>query len=193
MMKRLLQSFAAILVVGGLSATAHAQIGTGWTSTTVNFYIQTSSGCSVSGNTFKVPSGTSGRAERRYDTNTNTQRQFQGSLTVNSLGGDRICVKQTFDQDNGPYNMVAVSKANGNLYEVEGGNSLGSYSVGSTVRVNTIITRSSGQVDVYVNGSKKETKTGGSVNLYDKCGAYITGSGSGPATVTWNSVQFWKK
>ena len=112
---------------------------------------------------------------------------------VNSLGGDRINIKQTFDQNNGPYQLIAVSKANGELYETEGGNKLASYTVGQSATINTIITRSSGNVAVYVNGSLKETKTGGSEDLYDKCGAYISGSGSGPATVTWTGVEFWKK
>jgi len=191
--KHIVKALAASAIICGLSLSAHAQIGTGWTSTSVSFVVQTSAGCSVSGNVFKVPSGSTGRAERRYDTNTNTQRQFQGTMVVNSLGGDRINLKQTFDQDNGPYNIIAVSKADKDLYEVEGGNKLASYTVGTSVRINTIITRSSGQVQVYINGSLAETKKGGSKNLYDKCGAYISGSGTGPCTTTWTGVQFWKK
>src|SRR4051812_33073537 len=189
--KRLVQSFAAIAFVAGLSATAHAQIGSGWTSTSVSFNVQTSSGCSVSGDVFKVPSG-AGRAERRYATNTNTQRQFQGDVVVNSPGGDRINIKQTFDESNGPFNIIAVKKP-GTLYEVEGGATLSSYTIGSSARVNTIITRSGGKVQVYINGSLKETLSGASNNLYDKCGAYVSASGTGPATVTWSSVKFWKK
>jgi hypothetical protein len=191
--KRIVKALAAFALICGLSLSAHAQIGSGWTSTSVSFVVQTSAGCSVSGNVFKVPSGTSGRAERRYATNTNTQRQFQGTVVVNSLGGDRINIKQTFDQSNGPYQLVAVSKASKELYETEGGQKLASYTVGTSVRINTIITRSSGEVQVYINGSLAETKTGGSVNLYDKCGAYISGSGSGPCTTTWTGVAFWKK
>src|SRR5579862_3806256 len=131
--RRIVKSLAASALVCGLSVAAHAQIGSGWTSTSVSFVVQTSAGCSVSGNVFKVPSGTSGRAERRYATNTNTQRQFQGTVVVNSLGGDRINLKQTFDQNNGPYQLIAVSKANGELYETEGGAKLASYTVGTSV------------------------------------------------------------
>jgi hypothetical protein len=190
-MQSLLRHAAVLALAAGLSLTARAQIGTGWTSTSVSFSTQASSGCSVSGDTFKIDSG-SGRAERRYATNTNTQRQFQGNVTVNSLSGDRVSVKQTFDQDNGAFQMLAVKKP-GSLYEVSGGATLASYTIGTQVRVNTIITRSSGSVAVYIAGSQKETKSGGSQNLYDKCGAYATSSGQGPATVTWSSVQFWKK
>jgi hypothetical protein len=190
---RIVKSLVAVAAACGLSLSAYAQIGSGWSSTSVSFVVQTSKGCSVSGNVFKVPSG-KGRAERRYANNTDTQRQFQGTLVVNSLGGDKINVKQTFDDSKGPYNIIAVQKAGGGeLYETEGGNKLASYTVGSSVKINTIITRSSGQVDVYVNGSHAETKTGGSVNLYDKCGAYVSASGTGPCTTTWTGVQFWKK
>lgn len=190
----IVKTLAAAVMACGLSLTAHAQIGSGWTSTSVNFSTQISSGCSITDSVnFRVGSGTSGRAERRYDTNTDTQRQFQGTVKVDSLGGDRINIKQTFDQDNGPYQLVAVSKANSELYETEGGNKLADYTVGNTVTINTIITRSSGEVQVYVNGSLAETKTGGSEDLYDKCGAYISSSGSGPAETTWSTVQFWKK
>ena len=190
--KRLVTVLSACALVGSLPVSAHAQIGSGWTATSVSFVVQTSAGCSVSGNVFKVPSGTHGRAERRYATNTNTQRQFQGNVVVNSLGGDRVNIKQTFDQSKGPYNIIAVKKP-GSLYEVEGGNTLASYTIGSSVRINTIITRSSGTVQVYINGSLAETKTGGSTSLYDKVGAYISGSGSGPCTTTWTGVQFWRK
>jgi hypothetical protein len=193
MKNHVVKVLAAFAVICGFSVSSQAQIGSGWSGTSVSFVIQTSSGCSVSGNVFKVPSG-KGRAERRYATNTNTQRQFQGTLVVNSLGGDKINVKQTFDESKGPYNIIAVQKASGGeLYETEGGKKLASYTVGSSVRINTIITRSSGQVQVYVNGSLAETKTGGSVNLYDKCGAYVSASGTGPCTTTWTGVAFWKK
>jgi hypothetical protein len=192
--KCIANTVAVAALACGMALTANAQIGSGWTSTSVSFTTQISSGCSITNTSnFRVGSGTSGRAERRYDTNTNTQRQFQGDVKVDSLGGDRINIKQTFDQDNGPYQLVAVSKANSDLYETEGGNELASYTVGNTVTINTIITRSSGSVAVYINGSLAETKTGGSEDLYDKCGAYISSSGSGPAETTWNSVQFWKK
>ncbi len=189
--KRMVKALAALAITCGLSLAAHAQIGTGWTPTSVSFVVQTSAGCSVNGNVFKVPKG-KGRAERRYADNTNTQRQFQGNVVVNSLGGDRINIKQTFNGSTGPFNIIAVKKP-GELYEVEGGATLSSYTIGSSVRINTIITRAGGKVQVYINGSLKETKTGAGPDLYDKVGAYVSASGTGPATVTWTGVQFWKK
>ena len=191
--KRIVQILAAV-AVGGLSLSAPAQIGTGWTSTTVGFKIQTEGSGKVSGNTFSLGSSTSGkqRAERRYDAISSGQRQFQGDVKVASLGGDRICLKQTFQQNSGPWNMIAVKKS-GSLYEVEGGATLAAYTVGSTARINTLLNASKGTVQVYINGSLKETKTGGKVPIYDKCGTYATSSGKGPVTATWNNVTFWKK
>src|SRR5882757_2289032 len=136
-LNRIGQFVAAFAFIAGLSATAHAQIGTGWTSTSVSFVVQTSSGCTVSGNDFSVPSGTSGRAERRYATNTFSQRQFQGDVIVKSLGGDRINIKQTFDEVAGPYNIIAVKKSPASLYEVEGGATLYTGTiVGASIRIN---------------------------------------------------------
>jgi hypothetical protein len=182
--------FAAASFACGLTLTAHAQVGSGWTSTSVAYKTQISSGCSISGNTYKVGSGSTGRAERRYDTLTSGSRQFQGTFVVNSLGGDRLCVFQTFSDANGPFQMGGVKKP-GSLYEVSGGATLASYTIGSSMRINTTAT-SGGSVQVYVNGSQKESKTGGN-QPYNKVGAYITGSGTGPATVTWTSISFWKK
>lgn len=184
------RTLAALALIAGLSATASAQIGSGWSSTSVSYSTQVSSGCSIqNGNTFIIDGG-SGRAERRYTTLTSGSRQFQGYFKVNSLGGDRVSVFQTFSQVNGPFQMGAVKKP-GTLYEVKGGATLSSYSIGSTMRINTIST-ASGTVEVYVNGSRKETLTGGS-QPYNKLGSYATASGAGPCSTTWTSIQFWRK
>jgi hypothetical protein len=179
----------AVLSLSGLALTARAQIGSGWTSTSVSYTSQISSGCSISGSTFTIDGG-SGRAEHRYTTITSGSRQFQGTFNVNSLGGDRVAVFQTFSEDNGPFQMGAIKKP-GSLYEVSGGATLASYSIGSSMRINTI-SSSGGSVQVYVNGSQKESKSGGS-HPYNKVGSYATGSGEGPCSTTWTSISFWKK
>jgi hypothetical protein len=109
---------------------------------------------------------------------------------MDTLGGDRVAVFQTFSQVNGPKQMGAIKKP-GTLYEVQGGATLASYSIGSSMRINTIAS-ASGSVQVYVNGSQKESMTG--VNEpYNKLGAYATASGYGPAEVHWSSIAFWRK
>jgi hypothetical protein len=198
-MKRILkiQALAAVMLICLCAPAANAQIGTGWTSYSPGFKVQLE-GCGAnSGLVFKLTCSSSGstqkdRAERRYDNITASQSQFQGTVTVNSLTGDRINLKQTFQDSAGPWNMIAVKKP-GTLYEVEGGNTLASYTIGTAVRINTITNTSTHTTQVYINGSLKETKTGGQNPLYDKFGTYRTSSGLGPVTATWSSIHFWKK
>ena len=186
---------AACALAGGLCLTASAQIGSGWTSLTEGFKIQTSGSGKVSGNTFsisKTSSGTKDRAEREYSTWSSGMHQFQGTCTVVSFGGNGICVKQTFQANSGPWNMVTL-KHSGAIYEVSNGKTLGSFKVGTGFRINTILDASHGTVQVYVNGSLSETLTGGKVPIYDKCGTYRIDSGTAPITATWTGVEFWKK
>lgn len=119
-------------------------------------------------------------------------RQFQGTLTVKSLGGDGICVQQTFRDGVGAYSMIVVRKG-GVIKEHGSGQTLGSYTIGTGVRINAVADANTGKVDNYVNGSLKNTKTGGSAPYYFKCGTYRTASGYGPATVTWTSLSFYQK
>jgi hypothetical protein len=186
---------AVCLLSGGLSLTAHAQVGSGWSSVSESFKVQTSGSGSVSGNTFKITkttSGTKDRAEREYSAWSSDKHQFQGDCTINSFGGNGICVKQTFQENDGPWNMVAVQHS-GNIYDVESGKSLGSFKVGTSFRINTILDCGKGTVEVYVNGSLKETLSGGKNPIYDKCGTYRIDSGTAPITATWDNVKFWKQ
>ncbi len=189
MQKRTVRFLGAAVFAFGLGLSAQAQVGSGWTSTSVGSKTQISSGCSISGSTYIIDGG-SGRAERRYDTLTSGSRQFQGTFKVNSLGGDRVSVFQTFSETNGPKQMGAIKKP-GSLYEVHGGATLASYSIGSSMRINTTAT-SGGTVEVYVNGSKKNTTTG-VARAYNKIGSYATASGAGPCSTTWSSISFWRK
>lgn len=189
---------AACVLAGGLSLTACAQIGSGWTSITEGFKVQLSGSGWNSGNTFGLTKTTDptdvikDRAEREYSTWTSGMHQFQGDCTIVSLGGNGICVKQTFQKDNGAWEMVAV-KHTGTVYEVHNGTTLGSFTIGKSFRINTILDATHGTVQVYFNGSLKTTITGGKVPIYDKCGTYRLASGTAPITATWNNVKFWQK
>ena len=198
-MKRIskIQALAAVIVACFSVPVVNAQIGSGWTSYSPSFTVQLEGCAANSGLVFKLTCVSSGstqkdRAERRYANITASQSQFQGTVVVNSLTGDRINLKQTFQDNVGPWNMIAVKKP-GTLYEVEGGNTLASYTIGTAVRINTITNTSTHTTQVYINGSLKETKTGGQNPLYDKFGTYRTSSGTGPVTATWSSIHFWKK
>jgi hypothetical protein len=192
---RLVTCAAALALLGGFSAL-HAQVATGpWSSWSPTYTIQEVGTGDVNGLTFTISSTSTTseqRAERRYQTFSTGSRQFEGYVKVNSLGGDRISLKQTFQDGVGPWNIISVKKP-GTLYETMGGADLASYSIGTTVRINTVTYTGSDKVAVYINGSMKEEIFGGAGAYYDKLGAYRTASGYGPVSVTWSNIRFWQK
>lgn len=193
-MQRML-ALPVVSLIGFFALTASAQIGSGWTSYSPSYTTQIR-GCGAnSGLVFQITCNNTtddNRAERRYANISSGQSQFQGTVVVNSLGGDRINLKQTFQDNVGPWNMIAVKKP-GELYEVSTGANLASYTIGTSVRINTIMNTSTKSVQVYINGSLVETKTGAKLPVYDKFGTYRTASGVGPVKATWSNIQFWKK
>ena len=173
----------ALALVGAFAVRADAQLANGpWSSWSPSYNIQTSGTGDVSGGYFRITSTsttTEQRAERRYQTFSTGSRQFQGYVVVDSMGGDRISLKQTFQDPSGPWNMIAVKKP-GQLYEVQGGATLANYTIGTQARINTITYTGSDKVVVYINGSMVETIFGGAGSYYDKLGVYRTNSGRGP-------------
>ena len=163
---------SVIALIVGLSAAAQAQVATGpWSSWNPSFNTQTAGCGSISGSTFTLScSNTTGeqRAERRYVTFSTGSKQFQGTVRVNSMAGDRISLQQTFASD--AWSIIGVKKP-GSLYQVRGGQTYASYSIGSTARINAVCYTGSDQVANYVNGSLRHTYTGGSgcVLLQARC------------------------
>jgi hypothetical protein len=187
-------AFTIVLMVVAVPS-AFAQVeGGGWTSYSPGFKVQQKGCGQVSGLTFKLTcSNSSGeqRAERRYDTYSSGTRQFEGYFKITSMGGSRICLKQTF-KSTGPFFLLAVERG-GRMYAVENGNTIATgATVGTTVRVNTVHVVGSA-LRVYINGSLKFTTSSPSGSFYDKFGAYRTASGQGPITVEWSGIQFWQK
>ncbi|KAK2612491.1 hypothetical protein QQS21_001429 [Conoideocrella luteorostrata] len=200
-------------IVLALSAAAVGMAGSpveggGWTEDHPGFSQQQCAGGRVDGNTFSIPQNPNGdhsgsgcsnghlRAERRYnDDYSSAVRQFGGEFKINSMSGNRISIKQTFNGDAGPFFIMGVEQG-GRLYSVEGGKTIADAvaRVGSTVRINTVHDTSRRRYSVYVNGKEMYTDNnapGGS--FYDKIGAYTTNSGTGGLSITWNDVQFWHK
>ena len=73
-----------------MSVAAHAQVGSGWSSTSVSYTTQQAGCGQISGGTFSLTcSNTSGeqRAERRYQTLSSGQRQFEGYVRISSSVG----------------------------------------------------------------------------------------------------------
>ncbi|KAL6900440.1 hypothetical protein GGI43DRAFT_383916 [Trichoderma evansii] len=200
-------------VLAGLSAATMAYAATpvesgNWVQTSPGVQVQQCEGGVVSGSTFSIPSTTDGnssgagcsnghlRAENRYTNDYSSGvHQFAGTVHINSFGGDRVAIKQTFNGPTGPYFILGI-KSNGDLYSVEGGATIASgiATVGSTVTINTVHNADIQSFRVYVNGAiayrDDAAPTG---TFYDKIGAYTTDSGSGPLSVTWSDVEFWTR
>jgi len=164
-----------------------------WAEDSPSFDEQAKGGGQVQDLTFTLPGGTGDedeppRAERRYHDYANDEynystgvHQFSGTFTINSMGGDRISLKQTFNEDDGPYFMMAVERG-GRLYNVKGGTTIadGVAQVGTPVQVHTVHDTSARVYRVYINGSLAYTATDvPEGQYYDKLGAYQTDNRSG--------------
>jgi hypothetical protein len=196
---RLGHAFAALALIASLSLPAHAQIGTGWLPIPISVVTVTSAGSTVVpsstgiGGVFQVPIG-QGRATDRIQNFPFGLEQFQGDMTVNSLGGDRIAVKATFmAAPSTPWILIGIQKANGgSFYELEGNAVLSPYAVGTVARINTIVSAGPNVTnDVYINGSLVEQKLVSGGPFFDEFGVWTAFNGTGPATVTWQNVQVW--
>lgn len=192
----LVRTLIIAAIASGLTLTAYAQVGDGpWTQEYPTYTVQLFGSGWNNGDYFGISdSNTSGeeRAERRYEDFSSGTHQFQGDVYVYELGGDRICLKQTFQDNAGPWDMIAISK-DGYLYAVESGDFLADYAVGDTAQVNTICYVSSAKDAIWINGSLIEYVYNGTGPYYHKCGTYRTGSGYGPIHAEWSNVSFWYK
>jgi hypothetical protein len=206
------RTLAVLLAAGGMLLTAPTALADPvepgpWTEDSPAFDIQTCAGGQVDGLTFSLPamaafdacSNGAPRAERRYKNyagdgrNYSTGvRQFGGTFTIASMGGDRLALKQTFNGDDGPYFIMAVENT-GRLYSVEGGATIdsGVAQVGAPVQVNTVHDTAAQNFRVYINGSLALQDSAPGGEFYDKFGAYQTSSGHGDITVTWSDIHFW--
>lgn len=129
------------------------------------------------------------RAERRYESYSGGVHRFAGTFVITSLPGRRISLKQTYNEDEGPYFLLAVSRK-GKLYDVETKKTLATgVTVGQPVRVRTVHDVGS-TLKIYIDGKLVETLDSPSGTFYDKLGAYRTASGSGKVTVRWKKLSF---
>ncbi len=142
-MSRVLGILAGLAPVCGLvvmATNANAQVEPGpWKPDNPTFTVQQKGCGQVSDLTFKLTcSDGSGeqRAERRYATYSTGTHQFEGYFKITSMGGSRICLKQTFNM--GPFFLLAVERG-GRLYSVHGGSTIATGATVSTkVPVNTV-------------------------------------------------------
>jgi hypothetical protein len=198
----IVKTFAAMALVCGLSISAQAQIGSGWTPDGETYTAQTSSGCTITpisgGFEFSVPSG-HGRAEQRGNNlPSNTTNQWQGFGTLKSFpsGSNKITLHQVFgpapstpdlildEATGGPTGIEIMSLEQGDAFEA-------AIQVGVQFQLNTVYDPVGNLITIFVNGSQTGTKTPNSGTHYNKYGQYVSRSGSGPATMDWVNVQSW--
>ncbi len=200
--KRIVQSLAALALACGLSLSTHAQVGSGWTPFTETFTVQTSNGATATpipgGYEFKSPNNGAGgvnRAEQRFATMpANSVVQWQGDLVIKSLTGDDIAVKQCHQITISSFLIIDINKSGGTHFIILGtSDDLGSYTIGTPIRMTTIMNNKTGVVDIYFNGAHVGSKSGGlgGGGMYDKCGAYVSRSGTGGMDDTWVNLKFW--
>jgi len=129
------------------------------------------------------------RAERRYESYSSGVHRFTGSFVITSLPGRRISLKQTYNEDDGPYFLLAISRK-GKLYDVETKQTLATgIQVGQRVRVRTVHTVGE-SLKIWIDGKLVETLASPPGVFYDKLGAYRTASGSGEVGVHWEKISF---
>jgi hypothetical protein len=200
--KRIIKTLAALAFICGLSLSAHAQIGCGWTADGETYIAQNSAGTTTTaipgGFEFTTPSG-SGRAEMRgNDLPSNTTNQWQGLGTLKSFpsGANDVTMHQVFgpypstpdlildEATGGPTGIEIMSLEQSRAFEA-------GIQVGVQFQMNTIYDPVGGTILIYVNGSQTGTKTANSGIHYNKFGQYVSLSGSGPTVFDWVNIQSW--
>ncbi|HTB80225.1 MAG TPA: chitobiase/beta-hexosaminidase C-terminal domain-containing protein [Opitutaceae bacterium] len=124
----------------------------------------------------------------------NSVVQWQGDLVVKSLTGDDIAVKQNHQITISSFLIIDITKSGGTHFIILGtSDNLGAYTIGTSIRMTTIMNNKTGVVDIYFNGSHVGSKSGGlgGGGMYDKCGAYVSRSGTGGLDNTWVNLKFW--
>jgi len=200
--KRIVKNLAAFALICGLSVSAHAQIGSGWTTDNETYIAQNSAGTTTTaipgGFEFTTPSG-KGRAEMRgNDLPSTTTNQWQGFGTLKSFpsGANDVTMHQVFgpypstpdlildEATGGPTGIEIMSLEQGDAFEA-------AIQVGVQFQMNTIYDPVGNLISIYVNGSLTGTKTPNSGIHYNKFGQYVSLSGTGPTTFDWVNVQSW--
>jgi len=197
---RIVKILAAFALICGLSLSAQAQLGTGWTPDNETYIEQNSAGTSTTaipgGFEFSTPSG-HGRAELRGNNlPTNVTNQWQGFATLKSLpaGSTKISMHQVFgpapstpdlildEAVGGPTGIEIISLEQGDAVEAP-------IQIGVQFQMNTIYDPVGNLISIYVNGSKTGTKVPNSGIHYNKFGQYVSLSGSGPSTMDWVNIS----
>lgn len=193
--KCLLLAVSAAAIVA--AQTSRAQIGSGWSSVTLDKAHDFDGGSysSASGiETFKLPS-TGHRMEIRLKPDYGSgQRQFQGEVKVTGqVRTQGASITQVYQHGIGLEHQTRINPS-GQMYTIPGHDPLASNIFGTWIRINVIHSIPSQNVKTYINGSLRSSQA-----YIDEGSTYMTKYGiylapdSGATTVQWKSIHLWNK
>jgi hypothetical protein len=198
------QAFAAFAVICGLSLSAHAQLGSGWSTDNETYIAQNSSGTTTTaisgGYEFTIPteSGLCRAEMRGNNLPTNVTNQWQGLGTLKSFpsGSNKICMHQVFGPEPSTPDLILDEATGGStgveIMSLEQSDAVeASISVGVQFQLNTIYDPVGNLISIYVNGTLTGTKVPNSGTHYNKYGQYVSSSGAGPSVFDWVNIQSW--
>ncbi|HXC02464.1 MAG TPA: chitobiase/beta-hexosaminidase C-terminal domain-containing protein [Opitutaceae bacterium] len=198
------QAIAAFAVICGLSLSAHAQLGSGWTNDNETYFAQNSSGTTTTaisgGYEFTIPteSGLCRAEMRGNNLPSTTTNQWQGLGTLKSFpsGSNKICMHQVFGPEPSTPDLILDEAVGGStgveIMSLEQSDAVeASISVGVQFQLNTIYDPVGNLISIYVNGTLTGTKVPNSGIHYNKYGQYVSSSGAGPSTFDWVNIQSW--
>jgi hypothetical protein len=193
---------AATAAVLALATPSQAQVGSGWSSVSMSrslqkvgdVYYSNSSGVE----TFRLNTSTASRCEIKINNSwTSGSHQFEGYVRVTGTprsSGNSI--QQILESTTGQGDASQVrwySATSGTFKAQPSGITMGTNVYGVYQRINCIHYRSTGKIELWLNGSKKSTHDDfGSGSYYFKYGIYIAGS-SGKPQSQWKSIRVWQK
>ena len=202
--KRILKTLAAFALLCGLSLSAHAQVGSGWSPGGETILSQqTSSGCTITpiSGGYEFHSAATGRAENRWSgADLTTEWQWTGTCKIVSWpsGSSNTCIYQLWGSPSGDLiiDMTAGGSSNTNLMSLHDGDKVvGNVPVGTPFNYAAVYDTSTATELIFINGSHTgTTKLIDSISggHYDKNGSYVSNSGVGNDTVDWTNTSNWK-
>lgn len=199
---RTVSSAVTAVAVFGAAGPTEAQIGTGWSSVSISKSLQKTGDVyysNVSGvETFRLNTAEAARCEIKINNSWSSgSHQFEGYVRVTGTprsSGNSI--QQILESTTGRGDASQVrwySASNGTFKAQPTGITMGTNVYGVYQRINCIHYRSTGRIELWLNGSKKSTHSDfGAGSYYFKYGIYIAGSGGKP-TSQWKSIRVWRK
>ncbi len=189
---------AAAVLACGLSLTASAQIGTGWSTDSSSHTLQKVGPTAYYNNssgieTFRIYSGDERSEIKINNTYSSGSHQFEGYVNCRS-GSDQNSIQQVVKSDGtGDVNQLRVYNSNGGTLKVlQTGVICATGVYGVYTRVNCLHYMDSGRIEIWVNGHEKSVGSDtGSGSYYFKYGVYVHPEND--PQIQWKSIKCWKK